>query len=383
MKAVKAVYLAVALIVAGVGADPLKKITLDAFPNARCLDGSPYVMYFRPAPKGSVHHDQWVFDMRGGGACLTPEACHHRAKGPLGSSTGYGPTWSNEYGCLSSNKTINPFWDFNHVFLPYCTGDFHSGTNTERNVWGLYFSGHINVEATLHYLLQNSTLDTASKVLVTGESAGGIGTFVNADFVQQTLPHAKVMAMPVAGFYFPEGTHSFPEWLDPKLDIPYNLLFSELTTRFYSAYLNPHCTESYTGDKRECVDANVNYRYIKTPLLVVENMYDKQQINDELLCPKNCVDGYKEAYGKWMRATMLKEVLSDVRKENGLFMPSCFDHTGNLCPGHDVQVNGTTFREAAAQWYFDGNPPRLMDSCDGSLPCNTMCTVGTCADPSP
>ena len=373
--------LAAAFVSASAEVVPLKKITLSDYPTARCLDGSPFVVYYRPAPRGSPAANQWVFDLRGGGACLDPEACHHRAKGVLGSSKSYASTWTNEYGSLSSNKTINPFWNFNHVFLPYCTGDVHTGTNTEINRWGLYFSGHINVEATFKYFLAKEKLGNASKILFTGESAGGIGVFNNADFVQSMLPNITVMAMPVAGWYFPEGTHSFPEWLAGK-DLPYNFAFCEIASRFFSAYLNPHCTSEFKGDKRRCLDASVNYDYIKTPILVVENMYDKQQINDELLCPGECIPGFKEAYGTWMRHTMQKFVIPDSRPANGLFMPSCYDHTANLCMGSNVE-NTITLRTAAEAFFTGQKVDRLMDSCTKSVPCNPTCKLGHCADPDP
>eukprot|EP01060_Flectonema_neradi_P006771 TRINITY_DN1462_c0_g1_i1.p1 TRINITY_DN1462_c0_g1~~TRINITY_DN1462_c0_g1_i1.p1 ORF type:complete len:382 (+),score=83.26 TRINITY_DN1462_c0_g1_i1:52-1197(+) len=374
--------LAAAIVTASADVVPLTKITLSDYPTARCLDGSPYVMYYRPAPAGSEHPTNWVFNLRGGGACLDPEACHHRAQGVLGSSKSYGPTWTNEYGSLSSNKTINPFWDFNHVFLPYCTGDVHTGTNDKANEWNLYFAGHINVEATLKYFLANGTLGNATKVLLSGESAGGIGVFNNANFVMDMLPHAEVMAMPVAGWYFPENTHSYPEWLSGE-DIPYNYAFCQIATRFFSSYLDKYCTADFSGDKRRCLDATVNYDYIKTPLFVMENMYDSQQINDELLCPGQCVPGYKEAYGTWMRNTMQKYVMASPKANNGLFMPSCYDHTADLCVGHDVMVNKTTFRQAAGDWFFNRKTIRYIDDCDGSLPCNTMCSTGRCADPDP
>ena len=52
--------------------------------GARCLDGSPSGYYFRPG----VESDKFVIFLQGGGLCVTPVDCLHRAKGPLGSSKG-------------------------------------------------------------------------------------------------------------------------------------------------------------------------------------------------------------------------------------------------------------------------------------------------------
>jgi hypothetical protein len=49
---------------------------------------------------------------------------------------------------------------------------------------GLYFSGHLNIEAVLMYLSANSGLNNAAHVLLSGSSAGGIGTFTHADYLQ-------------------------------------------------------------------------------------------------------------------------------------------------------------------------------------------------------
>jgi hypothetical protein len=40
---------------------------------------------------------------------------------------------------LSNQQTVNPdFFDANHVFIPYCTGDVHGGTQSAANQWGTF-----------------------------------------------------------------------------------------------------------------------------------------------------------------------------------------------------------------------------------------------------
>jgi len=46
----------------------LMKVTLEA-ENALCNDGSPAIMYVRPAPDGSANADRWFIWLEGGGAC--------------------------------------------------------------------------------------------------------------------------------------------------------------------------------------------------------------------------------------------------------------------------------------------------------------------------
>ena len=108
----------------------------------------------------------------------------------------------------------------------------HAGNNTSPSAasWGLTFDGHANfaaivgehdrlratflaglrfhTEASLHVmcaaeLKQQHGLATAKKVLLTGGSAGGIGTFKNVDWLASQLPGAVVKGAPEAGWFFP------------------------------------------------------------------------------------------------------------------------------------------------------------------------------------
>ena len=42
----------------------------------------------------------------------------------------------------------------------------------------------------------------ATDVILSGVSAGGIGVWINVDYLQSLVPSARVVAAPVAGFYF-------------------------------------------------------------------------------------------------------------------------------------------------------------------------------------
>eukprot|EP01059_Diplonema_ambulator_P017613 TRINITY_DN29621_c0_g1_i1.p1 TRINITY_DN29621_c0_g1~~TRINITY_DN29621_c0_g1_i1.p1 ORF type:complete len:400 (+),score=147.18 TRINITY_DN29621_c0_g1_i1:49-1200(+) len=358
---------------------PMNKVMLSEYPFAKCLDGTDFAMYWRKAIDGSQHPNEWVFFLQGGGCCIGELACKHRAEGMLGSSLNYSDTSIDVSGTCSQDKTYNPFWDFNHVFLPYCSGDLHTGTETEDNQWGLRFAGHHNVNSTVQWLLKNADLSQATRVLLTGDSAGGIGTFNNADLMQELLPHAAVWAMPNAGWYFPIGTHTFVEW-ELGIDIPFNFAFAELVAPMYKSYLNPHCTK-VTEVKERCIDASVNYPHIQVPLLVLENMYDSQQIVDELLCdPKVCPKAYISAYGTWMRDTMHKLVLNDTRPHNSLWMPSCYQHTGDLCMNSTTPINGKQVNEIAQDWYFNNAQVKIIDGCQSDSPCNPGCDLNECVD---
>ena len=83
---------------------------------------------------------------------------------------------------------MNPdFSDFVHIFVPYCSGDVWIGqapnainpfgkTNGTAVEWQGYFQGHMILEKVLDTVVRKSMVE---EVLLTGCSAGGMGTFCN------------------------------------------------------------------------------------------------------------------------------------------------------------------------------------------------------------
>jgi hypothetical protein len=67
--------------------------------------------------------------------------------------------------------------------------------------YGSYSSlGHLNMEAIVAHLKGTWNFSMASQVLLTGSSAGGIGTFNNANWLQSVMPNAVGMAKIISLF---------------------------------------------------------------------------------------------------------------------------------------------------------------------------------------
>ena len=81
-----------------------------------------------------------------------------RAKGNLGSSTGWAPTHTDAQNILSTDASFNPFANWTHVFVPYGSGDVYIGTQRKPGIDGLYFAGHNTMEAVLDHLLNTTGL---------------------------------------------------------------------------------------------------------------------------------------------------------------------------------------------------------------------------------
>lgn len=70
--------------------------------------------YFLP----TVQH---FYTSEGGGWCNSDSNCLSRSKTALGSSKGYAAAISQESGYFSDDPTINPMmWNWTKVYLPYC-----------------------------------------------------------------------------------------------------------------------------------------------------------------------------------------------------------------------------------------------------------------------
>lgn len=187
-----------------------------------CLDGSPFYIYFRPA-SDPENADKFAMYLEGGGLCVEREDCHQRAKSALGSSTYWDSGNLSKENNILSTDASNPFHSWNHVFMRYCSGDTWTGTQTLETGPGrydLYFNGHEQVKHALSYLEDNHDLgvSSSSQFILSGESAGGIGTNTNCDYVAERYPGMDVRCSPQAGLFFPAGTVA--EWAK-RLDITF------------------------------------------------------------------------------------------------------------------------------------------------------------------
>eukprot|EP00936_MAST-01D_sp_MAST-1D-sp1_P000667 g667.t1 len=230
--------------------------------NATCTDGSPVGYYWRPAPSGSPNSDKVVMWLKGGAYCTSYADCVERQSKPgLGSSKAWPKTYVGN-GIQSTDKGANPdFWDWNHAYLEYCSGDLWAGMQVEPvNPWGassgpdtFTFTGHLCISQVLDHLEEVSHGAKPSEFILTGGSAGSIGTFTNADFVGERLgPSTKYRAMPQGGFFgrpSADFAHFKVNATDPD---PYQLK--------YSAWLG-NITRHVTAAEQKCLvnDASLGF----------------------------------------------------------------------------------------------------------------------------
>ncbi len=222
---------AAALLVTGCGdetfTDPPKDApptlpTLDAGWNefepggdTICSRGTPYAYYVRPGTVNRV-----IIDFIGGGACWNQLTCSvaNQIFEPTVDSVREAVQANDPRGFYDHDNPENPFKDWYHVVIPYCTGDIHwgdaittYGKGTDAVV--INHKGAVNTRAVLDWVYES--FSAPEDIFVTGCSAGSYGSALWAPWIMQHYPNARVSQFGDSGAgiitksFFED---SFPSW---------------------------------------------------------------------------------------------------------------------------------------------------------------------------
>ena len=174
--------------------------------GAVCLDGSPGGYFIqRGDPK------RWILFMQGGGWCSSADDCAARAFGAPGKPghpwLGGSRAWPRTYVDLYEGSQLFAapgFRNFTIVFAPYCDGGSWSGdaaapvpTAVNGTSIGkpIYYRGKRLFDALLDSVLA-AGMANASNLLWGGCSAGGLTTYLHADYVKsRAAPGTRVLAL--------------------------------------------------------------------------------------------------------------------------------------------------------------------------------------------
>jgi hypothetical protein len=238
----------------------------------------------------------------------------------------------------------------------------------------LFFDGHANFASILDELEAKHGLRAAKNVLLEGGSAGGLGTFVNADYLADRLPQATVKAAPNAGWIFPAALPGdLPDIYRPSdwahfvagthgnMNYDNNSVPAFITGELWNSrgLLPAACIADQKPDEWwACTSIHTLYKYIKTPIFVLENQYDTNQIFTQEGAPKHAKSKQEYAtlvryivmHGEAMRNSTA-QVLNDAplhkaQGTDGLFLPSCLEH------GVGVKVQGQSWQPIVSDWFW-------------------------------
>lgn len=185
------------------------------FPESRCANGQPTGIGLNVTDRSD---DLLVF-FQGGGACWDVNTCFV-LNSAVNIESGYtAARFENEpvrnTSAFDRDNADNPFRDMNWVFVPYCTGDVHSGDNVKTysalgQTRDLHHVGAANVDAFLARLAP--TFANAPRVLVTGSSAGGYGAQLNFHRFEAAFPQAELHVLSDSGPLVQPYGGRFAEW---------------------------------------------------------------------------------------------------------------------------------------------------------------------------
>ena len=184
----------------------------------RCARGGEYAFWLRRAdPK------RLLIFFQGGGGCFSQETCRPGSQWFDDRVDAFDdPRFSG--GVFDFRHPENPFRDYSVVYIPSCTGDVHTGSRVVR--YGrvrVHQKGFVNARAALARTY--SEFPDAETVLVSGCSAGSVGSAFHADAIIRRYRDARVTQVGDSlAFIFHRpinladwGTHEhFPAWFLPK-----------------------------------------------------------------------------------------------------------------------------------------------------------------------
>lgn len=156
--------------------------------------------------------DGLVVFFNGGGACWNDETCSKpRLAGDRATFSGKegedaksvykaellpgdGPAHMN--GIFDFSNPRNPVRDWSMVFVPYCTGDVHSGSNSAHyrdpetgKPFTIEHRGWDNMQVIMQWMRAN--VPQPSRLLVSGSSAGAYGTATHYASLRALYPRAR------------------------------------------------------------------------------------------------------------------------------------------------------------------------------------------------
>lgn len=267
-----------------------------------CRDGSRTGVGVRLLPDTKAV----MIYLQGGGACYDAKSCEQNASTPIaGESFSYEKfdKWVERLGnqgVFNTTNPSNPVARWNHVYVPYCTGDLHGGNQVDASIPGVpgkqQFVGYRNVQNVLRMLEPH--FRDAEDVALIGASAGGFGVLINYPQVVEAFSGRSIAALVDSAPVIPESAiktscfqrkvietfnlqlpQSCPECADPSKGGLLNL-YSHLSDAYpqgryalASADADLAGVVLYNDESRACGGVGVNIFNYRFSLYVLRDRY--------------------------------------------------------------------------------------------------------------
>lgn len=365
--------------------DQVPDATAEHF-GAKQLNGAAPEYDIRRNPSST----KWLLFLEGGGWCngateaATVAACANRAgfQPPLehsSSSTkseamhvGLSTTDADYGGVLGERCDNNPgFCEWNAVFLHYrdgsSFGSFRSEPLEVRFPGGapgakMWMRGRASFDAIIADLQYRHGMISATEVILSGGSAGGLAVFYNLDHFAALLgDQIKLTGFPDAGYFLDHadvnGEFTYRKAFQGA-DLVWNVTGSRGT--------NEACLDAYPkAEHWKCLMAPYIAPFLKTPVFVMNSAFDAYQLPNILGTPcgvstqsRPCNDSLAQRYGHDFVDGMAP-VLS--QPNNGAYVDSCWVHEQNVnycsSQGSPNCVGWTPFEGGSKKWGYKTSIP--------------------------
>jgi len=338
-----------------------------------CNDGSQANYY----TEEGGHKGKVMIWLQGGGACWDKASCKDRcARGSEERELCTAQT-EREISFREGMTELDPYHDYWVVYVHYCSSDLWSGTSTASTATGGYnFLGRKIVESVIQDLTDNHNLLTATKVVLSGCSAGAAGVSFNCDDVAAKLPNADFRCVADAPDFFPPDTSIAPGCFarDPE----FQNKATELWGRKYDQSCQDHADNNNVENVGELCGALArSIQFISTPFLLMTNYFDPA-----ITIIHGCEQTY-EAQGdtalenfkdRWI--TGMKTEIDNLRSskpEVALYVTNCVIH----CMTYEfpnIKVEQQTIYGFISRW-LAGDGKTAQHAVDGIASSNPTCGI--------
>ncbi len=195
-----------------------------------------------------------------------------------------------ENSILSADPNVNPYWyDFNTVYVQYCSSDSFLGNISKKDIeWftPFDFQGANIARGVFKQLVQDHGMHAANNVLLTSVSAGSFGALASGndifDYLHDHVPAAKFKVWLDSGFWllneptrpgFAPSNCETTNWVDCRIDG-----CQSRTKQYFNAVHNRECVAAHPEYTYECAFPEIMWPYIRFPIFVSQQQYDKLQL---------------------------------------------------------------------------------------------------------
>lgn len=312
-------------------------------------------------------------------------------------------------GILSSEPKDNPYlWNANHIYVPYCSSDSWTGFQEARADRSSFaFMGSKIVEKVVHSLFEDlpreSSLYESKFVLLAGDSAGATGVILNLDkvnrLVQQKFSNASspgnqsncsqenlsncepprqvpiLRGLADSGWFLDNEPYDYNSGATPLSQQDSNyfgassssgtgtgstngeqlvdcdrqrctpLQSIRMAMLHWNGQVPVACANRQPYDPWRCYFAYRAYQTLKTPLFVVQWLYDEAQLMvDNIIRPGTI--------GQWNYVSKLaNEMRASLENVTALFAPSCFSHSLIVKQSwNQININGFKLPHVLKSW---------------------------------